>query len=384
VLAKFNASNGNPLYLRLAFEEARRWASGQDPADLGTGVGGILASNTFQRLAEEDNHGEVLVSHALGYLGASRHGLSEDEILDVLSRDPDVYEAFLRGAHHLPLDLGKIASEAGMSERLGEWLNDLSMSKATPRELRSFLEDVVAKPGGPRLPVVLWSRLAFELRPYLTETAAEGASLIGFYHRELGDVVRASYLKDRELNYHGRLADYFRPQLDEGDRRKWAEATLHGLGELPYHLTQAGQGRWEDLYQILTDFDFLEAKTSRVGVQEHDTGDQKVVTYTGVYQLQDDFDLALRAMSGGDIAARPRIIVTATDFGEGMMIRCPHCNTLHPFREQWRGQELTCPSKRCQGPLKVNDFVARRHSVIRKRIRRWWHWWVAEARRWTE
>ena len=369
VLAKFNASEGNPLYLRLAFEEARRWTSGQDPADLGTGVEGILAGNTFKRLAGEDNHGQVLVSHALGCLAASRHGLSEDELLDLLSRDPDVYEWFLRGAQHLPFDLGKIATGAGVSQRLGEWLNDLRAHKATLPELRSFLEDTVARPGGPRLPVVLWSRLAFDLRPYLTETAAEGALFIGFYHRELGDVARATYLAGRELHYHGRLADYFWPEIDGENRRKWAEATVHGLGELPYHLTEAGESRREDLYQTLTDFGFLEAKASRAGVQEHGQGDQKAVTYTGVYLLQDDFDLALRAMPGGEDTRRPTIIVTATDFGDGPVIRCPHCNTVHTFSkgcpackqahqlEDWRGKDVTCTNPTCKGPLRVNEFT---------------------------
>jgi NACHT domain- and WD repeat-containing protein len=370
VLARFQASKGNPLYLRLASEEARRWKSGQDPEDLATGVEGIIAENTYGRLAEEDNHGEVLVSRALGYLAASRDGLSEDELLDVLSRDPDVYEWFLCAAQHVPFDLSQRAAEAGVSEQLGEWLKDLRKQRGTPPGLRSFLAEVVPRPGGPRLPVVLWSRLASDLRPYLTERAAEGASLIGFYHRELGDVACDRYLKGRELRYHGRLADYFRPELGGEDRRKWAEATLHGLGELPYQLTEAGQSRWEDLFETLTDFDFLEAKASRVGVQEHWSEEGQKVLHAGVHLLQDDLDLALRAMPGREHASQPRIIVTATDFGQGMVIRCPHCNTVHTFSnectvcrqshklEDWRGQEKTCTNPKCKGPLKVNPFVA--------------------------
>lgn len=367
VLAKFKAAKGNPLYLRLAFQEARRWKSDQDPGNLATGVRGIIAKNTYGRLAEEDNHGHVLVSHALGYLTASRHGLSEDELLDVLSRDPDVYEWFLHGARHVPFDLSRRATEAGVSGRLGQWLKDLRAGKRTPRELRSFLEDVVPKPGGPRLPVVFWSRLAFDLRPYLTERTAEGTSLLGFYHRELGDVADASYLAGRELSYHGKLADYFRPGLDGEDTPKWAVATLRGLGELPYHLTAAGESRWGELLDTLTDFGFLEAKASRVGVQEYREAGQEAVTYTGVHLLQDDFDLALRVLPGDERADRPRIIVTATDFGEGTVIRCPHCNTVHTFNskcpickqshmlKEWRGKEKTCT--KCQGPLRVNEFT---------------------------
>jgi hypothetical protein len=395
VLARFEASKGNPLYLRLAFEEARRWKSEEDLEVLAEGVvgtpvppseedsevpaegvvgsapippTGIIAKNTFKRLAEEDNHGEVLVSHALGYLAASRFGLSEDELLDVLSRDPDVYEWFLGGAQHIPFDLSKRATEEGVSEQLPDWLKQLRAKRGTPPELRSFLEKVVPKPGGPRLPVVLWSRLAFDLRPYLAERAAEDAVLIGFFHRELREVAEAKFLADGSgLRFHGRLADYFRPELDGEDRRKWDDTTLHGLGELPYHLTEAGQKRWDDLYETLTDFDFLEAKASRVGIQERGPGGEKV--YGGVHLLQDDFDLALRAMSGGEATDRPRIIVTATNFGEGMVIRCPHCNTVHTFDEEcavceqthvleeWRGKEKSCTNPTCKGPLKVNEFT---------------------------
>jgi hypothetical protein len=374
VLEKFEASQGNPLYLRLAFEEARRWKHDEPLEVLAEGVvgptptppSGIIAENTFDRLAEEDNHGEVLVSHALGYLAASRDGLSEDELLDVLSRDSEVYEWFIRGAQHVPFDLRRLAIEAGVSDRLTVWLNHLRPEDETPPDMRRFLEEIVPRRDGPRLPVVLWSRLSFDLRPYLTERAAEDAVLIGFFHRELREVAEAQFLMgDQGLRFHSNLANYFRPDRDGEGRWRWDGATIHGLGELPYHLTEAGEERWEDLYQTLTDFDFLEVKASKVGVQER--GGEKV--YGGVYLLQDDFDLALRAMSGGEETDRPRITVTATNFGEGMVIRCPHCNTIHTFDEEcsvckethnleeWRGKEKTCTNPKCKGPLRVNDFT---------------------------
>jgi hypothetical protein len=162
--------------------------------------------------------------------------------------------------------------------------------------------------------VVLWSRLAFDLRPYLTERGAEEAVLIGFFHRELADVAGALYLEGgRAARYHGKLADYFRPGPGEDGRPRWAGASLHALGELPYQLAKAGEDRWEELEDTLTDFGFLETKASRVDVQRDENGQAR--TYGGAYFLQDDFDLALREISGGDAADRPAIIVTATDFG---------------------------------------------------------------------
>jgi WD40 repeat protein len=263
VLAKFDTSEGNPLYLRLAFEEARRWRSGQSPTGLATGVEGIIAESTYGRLAE--HHGDILVSRALAYLAAARHGLSEDELLDVLSRDPDVYEWFLCEAHHMPFDLSKSAGEAGVSERLDGWLTELRTGgTGTSPELRSFLQRVLPSRFGPRVPVILWSRLASDLHPYLTEQVRADASLITFYHRELWNVARQRYLERHESHYHGRLADYFRPETDEDTRRNWEGATVHGLSELPYHLIEAGEERREELHAILTDFDFLEAKVGRI------------------------------------------------------------------------------------------------------------------------
>lgn len=58
------------------------------------------------------------------------------------------------------------------------------------------------------------------------------------------------------------------------------------------------------------------------------------------------------------------IIVTATDFGNGLVIRCPHCNKMIPFRDSWKGTEQECPADAggCGGPWRVNPFVFERRS----------------------
>ena len=56
-----------PLYLKLAFEEARHWKSYQIAAGLPADIPGML-SGLFQRLSDESNHGEKLVSHSLACL----------------------------------------------------------------------------------------------------------------------------------------------------------------------------------------------------------------------------------------------------------------------------------------------------------------------------
>ena len=283
VLGKFELSEGRPLYLKLAFEEARRWASSNPQRVLEPKIPGIIRKNLLDRLVCEERHGEMLVSRALGYLAASRYGLAEDELLDVLSRDPKLYGSFFRSTYHLPPDLLAQAKQYRQSHETSgveqdakgrqdhartseQWLALLRSDEAKEAELESFFAEVLPKPDGPRLPVVLWSRLYFDLEPYLTERFEEGGVLLGFYHREFDEVVTEAYLGDGEGNAsHGRLADYFRSKADPGEEGNWQGGYPRGLGELPYHLTWAG--RAEDFRNTLTEFNFLYAKVAALGPQ---------------------------------------------------------------------------------------------------------------------
>jgi hypothetical protein len=313
VLGKF-AGCGLPLYLKLAFEEARLWYSFSEPAQtvLYEGIPALISDNLFRRLAKPASHGELFVSHALGYLAASRYGLSEDELLDVLSADEEVKADFLQ---------------------------------RSPRS-----------PNVDRLPVVVWSRLYFDLEPYLSEHAADGTTLLTFYHNQLREAVTTQFLAEEEGRArHAALATYFRGKADPASDKTWTGKSLRGLSETPYHL--AGAERLDELYETLTDFHFLEHKVAEVGITEHIGADGKPVkTYGGVYLLQDDFGLALVKFGGGSEAGRRKpLIVTAVDFGKGLVVRCPWCNKQSPFNKEWRGADIACPQ--CQGPLRVNKFV---------------------------
>jgi Tfp pilus assembly protein PilF len=204
ILNKFS-NNGLPLYLKLAFEEVKLWKSHSNFQEtvLSSDINGII-SELFKRLSSNSNHGNVLVSHSLSYIASSRHGLSEDEIIDILSKDENVLDDFKRRSFHTP-----------------------------PEE---------------KLPVVLWSRLYFDLEPYLTEHNIGNLSLLNFYHRQLGEVVKKEYLTSKtEKHFHSKLADYF--ESKEFDNRK--------IEELPWQLDKAGL--WEQLKNTITDISmFLE------------------------------------------------------------------------------------------------------------------------------
>lgn len=322
VLARFE-SEGLPLYLRLAFEEARRWKSyspAKETSLSAGGIPGIIRENLFARLAAPENHGEMLVSRSLAYLAAAKNGLSEDELLDVLSAQEAVLDDFQR---------------------------------RSPKS-----------PKVDRLPVVVWSRLYFDIDPYLTERSIDGTLLMGFYHRQLGEAVQRDYLVgDARRDCHRELAAYFaddKAQPLERDADGEVAANLRRLSELPFQQTRGEL--WEEVYETLTDFHFLEVKAASSGVVEAADAEGNVTrTYTGAYLLQDDYALALERMpgdGGGRQGHKRRIIVTGADLGDGLKLRCPHCNQVSDFEAPWKGEEIDCP--RCNGPLKVNGFVLER------------------------
>ena len=53
-----------------------------------------IARDLCWRLSQESHHGKTFVSHAMGYLKASRNGLTEDETLDTLSQNDEVMKDF--------------------------------------------------------------------------------------------------------------------------------------------------------------------------------------------------------------------------------------------------------------------------------------------------
>ena len=103
VLDYFERS-GLPLYLRLAF-------GGGSPLEIIRRAYSLHSARRTIRhcrrafltaFLAEANHGRVLVKRSLGYLAAARYGLTEDEILDLLSNDDPVWKDFEERKRHTP------------------------------------------------------------------------------------------------------------------------------------------------------------------------------------------------------------------------------------------------------------------------------------------
>ncbi|GMW02375.1 MAG: hypothetical protein AMXMBFR84_35110 [Candidatus Hydrogenedentota bacterium] len=251
ILQKFGV-DGRPLYLKVAFEEAKSWRSwsglpcGSDTVPgLEGNVEGILV-DMLHRIEDPRHHGRLLVERALGNIAASKNGLTEDELVEILSQDDSVMN----------------------------WFCDQS-----PTEREKKPENRIKQ-----LPVVIWSRLFADLRPYMVQRRADGTVVMNFYHRQVGEAVAARYFGSDEaalLAAHVRLGDYF-AGLDF-----WAEsldaqrarakrlpptprpANVRKVVELPYHRLEAAKigGKddanspyWDAVAELLLDWQFLEAK----------------------------------------------------------------------------------------------------------------------------
>ena len=238
-----------PLFLKLLFDEAVRWKSYLpiEKCILQSTIKDSINA-IFEKL--ERLHGYHLVSHALAYITASKSGLSDAEIDDILSIDDDV-------------------------------LNDVYQYWTPP--LR-------------RIPPLLWIRVKTDLASYVISRGTDGVLVNTWYHRQFFEVARERYIRpENEVKLHEVLAQYFlgkwsggvvKPFTDKGgtgyekDRFVPAQPNVfpkskdkaevvynyRKLSELPRHLIKSG-----DLHglkdHVVFNFDFISAKICAFGLR---------------------------------------------------------------------------------------------------------------------
>ena len=237
-----------PLYLKLAFDEALRWKSYTPDSDiqLEQNVREII-DDLFERL--ERRHGKILVSHALAYITASKNGLTEPELEDLLSLDDEV-------------------------------LNDVYQYWTPPVR---------------RLPPLLWIRIRSDIGDYLIERGADGTQVVFWYHRQFIEVARERYLTDTQAKkIHSNMSDYFLGKWSSGAKKAFVNEegkemsmdrlvakqplmfdsredkqifNLRKLSELPFHLLHSGN---LDVMrqECLCNFEFLLAKLRGTSIQQ--------------------------------------------------------------------------------------------------------------------
>ena len=220
ILQRFS-ENGLPLYIKLAFEEACTWNSYSDidSIKLAPDIEGIIQI-LFERLYSE--HSQMTVERILSYIVVARNGLTEDEILDVMTSDPVYFNWYKKQIHH-----------------------DL------PEE---------------RLPWIVWSRLHFDIEPYLTTRGVDHTSTIVFFHRQFNEAVKKSFLSKIADDHHQVLAHYFNNTDLYYQKNGIKTPNYRKLSELAYNLRKAKM--WKNLENILTSLEFIEAKCTAIMTED--------------------------------------------------------------------------------------------------------------------
>ncbi len=209
VLLNLFTDETTPFFHRLISETARLWPSWKSRPVLPDSMEDMVQT-LLEELSAPARHGRVLVQSVCAYLLASRHGLSEEEMLDLLSRDELLWDDFLsRSRHHLSQ--------------------------------------------GRSLPAVIFLRLQYDLERLLVSRLVRGGTTLGFSRRCVASAIRNNFLAVGKIEAcHNQLADYFlsRPW------QRGATGDLRNLSECCYHPLKAR--RWKDLEATLFNFGFIE------------------------------------------------------------------------------------------------------------------------------
>jgi WD40 repeat protein len=265
-----------PLFSRVMLEEILTWKSYTSVSlEMVSSSLKEALNNFFRRL--ELHHGKVLVRHTLAYITAARDGISEMELLDLLSLDDEV-------------------------------LNSIFLFWLPPKR---------------RIPPFLWTRLRLELGVFLVERDAGDIEVFSWYHRMFKEAASERYLDDEDtkMKIHKKISEYFlgtwngkdkpfrystflksRLALTSDDGAENRNVPAHPLvlcrsktrtfynkrklTELPFHLIKCGTK--EELYtNCLFDYHWLWTKIKASGLQF----------------VVEDFELALTVFDDNEVQA---------------------------------------------------------------------------------
>ncbi|KAI1720798.1 NACHT domain-containing protein [Ditylenchus destructor] len=287
-----------PLFLKLVYATVSRWKSYSKPQET------VLFKSVQQSIhalfdRTENQHGKLLVSHALSYITAARSGISDSELEDLISLDDKVLDDIYQ--YHLP-------------------------------PVR-------------RIPPLLWSRIRADLPGYLSERAADGVIVLNWYHEQFRTAANERYFKNLNhlQNTHSAIADYFlgiwggvpkpyqytdlqkqrfgvienegladrkvpkQPNLFRSKDSDKIRYNTRKLNELPFHLLRAR--RLKELFTLcLFNFEFLQAKLCSFPLQ-------LVVA---------DYEDAISKIEDADTCRQLSLVVDALRLSASLLSRFPY------------------------------------------------------------
>ena len=169
-----NLENITPLHLRLIFEIVKHWKSKQDNLFLNDSEEKLI-TQFFEFIVEQYHHEEELLNLSFGYIAASKDGLSEEELLDLLSNNTDFLKLFQNDRY----------------------------------------------PSLNRLPNAIWSRFYYYVQNIFTEKLIDGEILIKPYHRIIEEVIRENFYAKNAKKLHKHLSNSF--YLKQDKKKTWNE-----------------------------------------------------------------------------------------------------------------------------------------------------------------
>eukprot|EP00002_Diphylleia_rotans_P009411 TRINITY_DN1958_c0_g1_i3.p1 TRINITY_DN1958_c0_g1~~TRINITY_DN1958_c0_g1_i3.p1 ORF type:complete len:2140 (+),score=447.96 TRINITY_DN1958_c0_g1_i3:52-6471(+) len=223
------------LHLRILFDKVSTWYSYDQFSSLPTTVEDLI-DEIYTSLETYYNRG--LVAFVMGLLVASRHGLSTENIIDIVSAQDKV--------------LGYKGEKGAVLE--------------------------YHDPPIRRLPPMVLSRFKAALGDYLVERGANGVTVLSLYHRQFIEAAERRYLADASvrkemheallLYFSGKLAQ-LHPERNISSQPLYFETSARNsqktrlvnkqrITELPYALIKAG--KVPDLAIMLCDISYIEAK----------------------------------------------------------------------------------------------------------------------------
>lgn len=273
VLNKF-LEDPKPLYLKLAFQVAVRWASYDtgDKLQIASGLQGIIFA-LFRKL--EVAYGKSCVSHALGFITAAKVGLSEAELEDILSCDEavlnEVYQWWLPPVRRLPPllwarmrdDLGSlliVRVTAHDQIRVFQWFHSCVRDAALDRYLRSDVSPIFHV----KLANYFMGTWSEDKKPfhYAENQLKIFAGELERRYENDWDGIKAGTIMAQEHRKAAKQPLYF-------DNNGMCEFNHRKLHELPYQLARCGPAAHALLAErCLCNYDFLLAKLRATSVPD--------------------------------------------------------------------------------------------------------------------
>jgi len=228
--------NTTPLYMKLVFELVRHWKDDEKDTHLEKDEKELIIQY-FNMIQEKYHHEDILIKDALGYISASKDGLSEDELLDLFSRDSNV---------------------------LKEYQND-------------------RYPKLDKLPTAIWSRFYYYIEDLFTEKLIDGKMLINPYHRVVEEAIKENFYTYRNEELHSKLSEYFEINKIYNN----GVYDLRKINEYPFHLIKIKNTK--KLVTLIETLDYIKFYVENDSLTIYTKENNKYIAYQNNLEYQLNF-----------------------------------------------------------------------------------------------